>query len=89
MKIVQLELCSENVSGWLQEVLIKDPTVWLDGPRTPPKYVIAQSNNTFGVLAIFCCEYHSINIWDSSDSSSYDVGESTVKVNSTPTDFPV
>ncbi len=29
---------------------------------------------------------HSMNIWD---SSSYDVGESIVKGNSTPTDFPI
>ncbi len=49
-----------------QEGLINDPTIWLDGARTPTKYIIAQSNNnTFGVLAIFCCEYifHAIGVF--------------------------
>ncbi len=29
-----------------QDILNKDPTVWLDGARPPPKYVIIQFDNT-------------------------------------------
>jgi len=31
----------------------KNPTTWLDGARSPPKYVITLSDNTFGGLADF------------------------------------
>jgi hypothetical protein len=40
-EFVKLELCSDHFPSWLHqpEGINKDPTVWLDGARPPPKYV--------------------------------------------------
>jgi hypothetical protein len=60
IQFVKLDLCSDHFSGWLcqSKAHNKDPIVGLDGARPPAKYPIAQSDNTFGKLAVFCKGIH-------------------------------
>ncbi len=60
----------------LPGVLNKDHTVWLNVARPSPKYVIAQSNNTLGSLAIFCRGIHPMYMVD---LSTYYLSDSFIR----------
>ncbi len=49
-----------KILAMLRSFLNKDPTVWIDGARPHLGMLIAYSDNTFGRLADFLSEIHSM-----------------------------